>query len=459
MKKKTIQPFYQILRDSVDFPRFDEFIAAIKNPGHYWLSGLVGSSKALFLAHLYHQEARPLLVVTNDVDSAENLVDDLTTFLGPDAVTYFPGWEITPYDGRSPHEGVLGVRLESLYQMMENQSLVWVTSVKSLMRQVPTPDFLRESITKLKKGESYDLGKLERRLIEIGYRRERKVEDLNSFAVRGDILDIFTYAQRNPVRIEFWGDTIEDIRRFDVYTQRSIQSIPEVVVLPAAELILRPDQIEAGLAEIKKRKLEIENNIVAHQKAFQKDDTFALEEEADRLLEVVDGDPDLVIDKIREKIPFEGEEEYLPYFIPQMTTLFEYLPKNAYVVFDERGDIFDAAQKFDELIQQQFIKTNAMRRPMPQPERVFISPNQMSEMTASRVVIDLTLLHIRPEVGPITHHERLEIKGQAATGGHMDKAAEMLSDLIRNGYKITIFADNRGQMERFKQMLEEMPFI
>lgn len=458
MKKKEIRPFYDVLFENAVLPEFDEFIAKLKESGHHWISGLTGSSKALFLSHFFQRSARPLLVVENDVDSAENMVDDLVTFLGEDRVSYVPDWEIMPYEGRSPHEGVLGARLDAFYQMQENQQRIWVTTVKALMRKTPSPTYLQESIIRLKKSGSYDLSELKQRFVEIGYRREKKVEDLNTFAVRGDILDFFTYAQRNPVRVEFWGDSIDDIRLFDIYTQRSIHTINEVVILPAAEMTLQPRYVAMGLKTIEQRKKDIEKSQTRYHDAFEGKDEFELEDEADRMLDLVDGDPDLVIDKLREKIPFEGQEEYFPYFIPEMTSMIHFLPTSACIVVDERTDVQESASEFWKLIQNQYAKTSAMRRPMPDPEQVFFSPEQLNIQWQNRLQIDMTLMHLRPPVDEIQYHQRMDMKSQTAAGGHLDQAAESLRELIRDGYQITVFADNRGQLERLKQLLEDIPY-
>ncbi len=459
MPKKTAQPFYENLLDQSRLTEFGDFTPMLKESGNYWVSGLVGSAKALFIAHIFHQTGRPLMVLCPDVDTAENLVDDLVTFAGEERAGYIPDWEVTPYEGRSPHESILGARLDALYQILSGVPKIWVTTVKALMRRLPTPDFMQNAIIRLKKGTTHDLVTLEKRFSEIGYRREKKVEDLNTFAVRGDILDFFTYAQRNPIRVEFWGDTIEDIRIFDVYSQRSIKSVPEVVALPAAEIILRSEHLQTGIKAIEARKNELETaKTRRYHDAFEGKSEISIQDEADRMLDLVDGSPDLILDKFREKIPFEGQEEYLPYFIPQAGSLIDYLPASAYLMIDERMNLLEAANTYWQTIEQQFAKTNAMRRPMPAPERVFIAPQELAQHWKNKLQIDLTILHLRPNMDTIHYHHRLDFKSQASYGGHVAQAADMLRDLIRDGYQVTVFADNRGQMDRLKQMLEDIPY-
>ncbi|OQY26835.1 MAG: hypothetical protein B6244_12670 [Candidatus Cloacimonetes bacterium 4572_55] len=459
MKKKHTRPFYEKLIDNHQLPEFDQFIDQLRDNSDYWISGLTGSSKALFTAHIFQRTARPMLLIENTIDTAENMVDDLTTFLGPDRVIYFPDWEITPYEGRSPHESALGARLDAMHRMLCNDNCIWVATVQSLARRIPEPAFLLDATIYLKKGKRYNLETLIQRFVEIGFRREKKVEDVNSFAIRGDILDFFTYTHQNPVRVEFWDDHIDDIRLFDVYNQRSIEPINELAILPAGELFLLPDHIESGLQGITKRKREFEQDQRQYRRAaFEDKKDFELEEEADRMLDMVDGDPDRVIDKLRENISFEGQEEYFPFFIPKLTTLIDYLPKSAYILFDERSDVIESGNRFWKKIQQQYIKSGAMRRPMPRPEIVFVNPDSLIQQCKDRIRIDMTWMHLRPPVENVSYHQRMEIKGQDSVGGHLNQASDMLRELVRGGYHITIFADNRGQMERLKSMLEDVPY-
>ncbi len=203
------------------------------------LSGAWGSAKSLFAAQTAEKLAAPLLVVTAGRLEAEAAYDDLSTFLGEDRCALFPAWEVLPTDSMSPADDIVAERMNTLKRVLaafsENKFLCVVCPVRSVMQYVIQPKQLRDDSILLREGTEHSLDLLLERLVKLGYERGVMVEQRGEFSLRGGILDVFPISSELPYRIEFFGDEIESIRRFEPETQRSITGSDEVHILPRSE--------------------------------------------------------------------------------------------------------------------------------------------------------------------------------------------------------------------------------
>ena len=202
------------------------------------LHGLSGALKAFWIATTYREIGFPRLVVAADNESAEQLRDDLSTIMDPKQVRFFPEWETLPYEERSPSSDVIGLRIEALEGLLFDEPGVVVTTERALLDFTIPPDALLSATTEIRVGDALDRDALLERLIASGYERMPMVEETGQLSVRGGILDVFPPATEHPFRIEFFGDEVESIRRFDGSSQRSLEQLREVRIPPCREVIL-----------------------------------------------------------------------------------------------------------------------------------------------------------------------------------------------------------------------------
>ena len=204
------------------------------------LTRLAGSSKAYFLSHWREKVRGPLLVITPHMRNAETLLEDLRFFTkGQEVPSFlFPQWETLPYDEIPPHPEIVRERVRVLFSLLNGEEAVIVSSIKALMQKVQAPADLKESVVYLSKGEEIDRDRLTNFLQEGGYTSARTVEERGDFSVRGAIIDIYTPFYEEPLRLEFDGDRLESIRRFETETQRSLPqgSMQNAILLPARDI-------------------------------------------------------------------------------------------------------------------------------------------------------------------------------------------------------------------------------
>ena len=196
------------------------------------VTGLKGSLRAFFLSYLVEIHKKKIIYITSDGDSAERLRDDLEIIIGKKMVGFLPAAEISPYEERDPNPSLIRLRLESIQQMIEYQDGIIVALLNGIMSKIPTPEKFIDHQFTLAKGNTTNYESMIELLIKAEYKRCDIVEDVGFFAVRGGIIDVYPWTYDDPVRIEFFGDVVESMRTFNVISQRSINEIGELDILP-----------------------------------------------------------------------------------------------------------------------------------------------------------------------------------------------------------------------------------
>lgn len=195
------------------------------------LQGVAGSLLAFVAANVFEQSGSQVVVVAPDEGSAEKLRDDCTLLLGEGNVRFFgtrPRHQAQMLDMSAPI-----ARTETLKTLAAGTSVVVIASPESVAETVPAREEFSRIIIELKTGEGRPFEDFIRRLAEVGFEKKDFVEGYGDVAVRGGIVDVFPFVGENPIRIEFFGDTIESIREFDVISQRSIRELPSASIVPA----------------------------------------------------------------------------------------------------------------------------------------------------------------------------------------------------------------------------------
>lgn len=211
-----------------------------KKAKHIGVTRLVGSSKAYLLSHWREKVKGPLIVVTPHLRNAETLLQDFRFFLKDSKVPsfLFPQWETLPYDEIPPHPEIIRERVRVLFSLLQGEEAVIITSIKALMQKVLAPADLKQSVFPLSVGGELDRDQLIHFFGEGGYTSAKVVEEVGDFSVRGAIIDVYTPFYNEPLRLEFDGDRLDSIRRFNTESQRSLsqESMDNAILLPASDV-------------------------------------------------------------------------------------------------------------------------------------------------------------------------------------------------------------------------------
>ncbi len=212
------------------------------------VTGLTPSAKALYVASAAQKLPKGVVwyIVPTDAD-IEQTTGDVTFFLSAieglsetaaeRSVLPFPSHEIDPYRGLAPHMGVTSVRARALHAVGTGAARVLVASAAALLPRISSPSRLVGAALELKPGVEIAPADLAELLIDAGFAREDPADEHGEFAVRGGIVDVFPAGEAEPVRLEFIGDTIESLRHYDPASQRSVQPVDQVVIVPLQDVL------------------------------------------------------------------------------------------------------------------------------------------------------------------------------------------------------------------------------
>src|SRR5712691_8598638 len=225
-------------------PAFQELVARVlrRDAGPFSLAGLTPTAKALYLVLLWQVRERPLLVITDSNQRAEALAELTGTFFDlligrPEAgrPLLVPPWDVLPGQQLSPHTEISEQRAIGLSRMAAGSAPIVIAPAASALARTHDAAYYRRLALALRVGEELPLEAIEAHLVSIGYERRDPVEMVGEYSIRGGILDVFSAESARPLRIEFFGDDIESIRRFEVESQRSVAKVSAAEVLPLAE--------------------------------------------------------------------------------------------------------------------------------------------------------------------------------------------------------------------------------
>ena len=222
----------QIKKTIFSSPPF-EALQRILEQNEVHLRGISGSLMAFAVSYVFEQRQSQLLYVCADEDSAEKLRDDCALLLGEQSVALF-AFNVARHARILDMTGPIA-QIETLQKLEHGERVLVVASAAALATAIPSPSTFASRSFSLEVGKEYPFGHLSDRLVGLGFERKDFVEEYGDFAIRGGILDIFPFVGDNPVRIEFWGDTIESIREFDVLSQRSIRDLQSANIVASLE--------------------------------------------------------------------------------------------------------------------------------------------------------------------------------------------------------------------------------
>jgi len=213
-------------------PAFARVTRALPGPGaSLRIGGLAGSSDAVFVAALARAQAHRLVVIiTDQLTDAERWLADLEALVDDISVALYPPRE--GFGEVEPHAEVAGERVETLEKLGRGGIRLLLTTARAVLEQTQLPRALASARLELRKGDVHRPEALATHLESIGFERVPMVEDVAQFSVRGGIFDIYSFGMAEPVRLEFWGDDIAELRHFDLNSQRSTRDADRALILP-----------------------------------------------------------------------------------------------------------------------------------------------------------------------------------------------------------------------------------
>ena len=368
------------------------------------------SARAFFLAGMAARARGPLLAIVPGERDAEELADDLALFNS--AVVFMPAWETLPFEHVSPNAATMAKRSEARHALGGGEpGTVVVASARSVSQRISPSD---PSPLTGRTGEDVGFEYLIEWLAEAGYHRTDRVESRGEFAVRGGIVDLYPAQTDEPVRLDFWGDSLEDVRVFSVGSQRSVEKVEQFVAYPAREF--RPD-----------------SEVAARARSLLEKEAWAA----------------ATWDRLAEGILFSGMESWLPWLAPPLTALSELTTTGSVVVFDQ----VRAADRSHDLLKEEEELAAALAPTWGHgaPEA---GDHPALYLDLAEALRNRTLLDAPPvAAGPEDH--ALSLGGFDAVPGDAQSVAAGLRHLIEKKINVVVAMDGPGAADRVARILLE----
>ena len=309
------------------------------------LGELTGAACATLVAEMAERHGGPVILVAPDMQNALRLNDEVRQFTDS-MVTGLADWETLPYDSFSPHQDIISSRLATLYQLPTMQRGVLIVPVSTLMQRVCPHNFLHGHALVMKKGQRLSRDALRTQLDSAGYRHVDQVMEHGEYATRGALLDLFPMGSEQPYRLDFFDDEIDSLRLFDVDSQRTLEEVAAINLLPAHEFPTDQAAIELFRSQWR--------------------DRFEVKRDAEHIYQQVS----------KGTLP-TGIEYWQPLFFSEpLPPLFSYFPANALIV--NTGDLEASAGRFQNETRARFESRGVdPMRPLLPPEQLWLRIDEL----------------------------------------------------------------------------------
>ena len=404
-------------------------------PGRTTLAGVPQGLDAMLIPEIAAAAGKRVLVhVAADDQRAALLADQLAYFAPKLEVLRFPAWDCLPYDRVSPVPDIVARRLATLARLREpfSQPVVLLTTIAAVLQRVVPQSLIAGHSLAAAPGNRLSSDKLISFLSGNGFSRAGTVVEPGDFAVRGGIIDIFPPGAEAPVRLDFFGDTLESIRSFDPQSQRTTATLQRFALNPASEVLLNPEAIGRFR--------------VNYAQAFGGIDT---------------GDP--LYESITSARKYQGMEHWLPLFHDRLSTLFDYLD-DPVISLDHMAD--EAAKARQEQVAEFY---NARREALDnkqtygaapykpvKPDTLYVSEAEWAEIQSYRTVLAFSPFESPDAISFGGRRGRSFAAERSQPGGNVYEAVKTHAEAIRRaGRRVAIACWTEGSRERLETILKD----
>ncbi|MEE6681756.1 transcription-repair coupling factor [Pediococcus pentosaceus] len=298
-------------------------VDALQKGTRQLVTGLLEPAKQLFLSTIIETKSAPILYVTDSLARAEHVYNLFKEEQSEIDTYWFPAEEIIAAEVATSSPNYRTARIQFLSALATSKTGIFITSTSGLRRLVPEPKDVIEARITLEVGAEYEFQTLISDLNALGYQRVEQVEKKGEFAVRGSVVDIFPLNQDDPIRMDFFDIEIDSLRTFDQATQRSIENIEKIEVLPATDLIINETKLNQAIKTMN-------NELAQAQKKLSEENFEALQQNINE-----------VIERWKHHQLIQEDTMYAKQLYAAKTSLLDYLTKGT-LVLDDYPRILDA---------------------------------------------------------------------------------------------------------------------
>jgi transcription-repair coupling factor (superfamily II helicase) len=386
---------------------------------------LYGCSRALAMAQAVQRSQKLVVVITPDTLSATQIAYELRFFLdeATHPILQFPDWETLPYDMFSPHQDIISLRIRTLNILPNTQQGVLICPVASLMNRLSPQSYINDNSFLLNVKSKLDITHLRKRLTENSYACVSQVFEHGEFAIRGAIIDIFPMTCDTPFRIELCDDEIESMRSFDPETQRSLEKVTSIDLLPAKEIPLTDEAVT-------RFRMQWRENFPSSPRHCS------------------------VYQDVTNGLAAAGIEYYIPFFFEKTVNLLDYIPENSLII--RAKDTHDKADEFWKEIERRHEQlAYDITRPLLKPHEAFFSVSDVFARLKDFAQVEWQETPLSPQA---THYNFATTPLPCLNIQHQLKnPLEKLQGFLKTSQnRLLFFAETTGRREALLALFKEI---
>src|ERR1022692_695850 len=443
-----ILPFVrEVFAELEHSPGFERIVRHLSlGAGRRRVSGLTATARALYVPLMARAAKQTVIILVADNKAAEALEPalragcELTGAIDPDRVVRLPAHDVLPFESLSPHPDVQEQRAAALFKLATGAVSILIAPVEAAALRLFDRDYYAGLAVSLRRGEEVDVEILTGHLAAVGYTQMDLVEMPGQFTRRGGILDVYSPESDRPVRIEFFGDEIETIRKFDPETQRSQSGLDEAQLLPLTETPVTERLLAAVHGRLSKQRLEFEDG----------DET----ETAD-----VDQDQEIDQEMAAEAAAAGGVSvfpgwEFFSALAGAEKSLLSLVPKCALFV-EEPAMVRNQIERWWNKVEQRHERSGIGS--LIRPEDIYLRPEILQAQLQSHMGFDLDQLGAIDVLDEDNTLGEIEVSTRPTLRFHgsIPALTEQLKALIEKETRIVLAAPNQGDVERLATVLRE----
>lgn len=333
-------------------------------------------------------------------------------------------------------------RICVLKRLLQKKPITIVTTFDALMApQIPLSVYEKSIIT-LQEGEETQLDELKQKLIALGYEKTYQVTEPGQFAVRGDILDVFDLTEENPIRMELWGDQVESIRSFDAESQRSIETLKQVQIFPASEMILHEIDKERGMQAIE---AEANRQYEAFRAEFKTEEAHRIQTQIRDLKE------DLFTFQNMTNL-----ESYLHFFYEDTVSLIDFIEEQqGLFILEEPTRIREHIRTVEMEFQDSMSNRLEKGYLLPTQTTLLYDGESIAVKLQKRRVLSLSMMDVYCDLFPIKAQFSIEAKQIASYNHSFETLVKDLQKYRKNKYRIVLLSPSKTRAKRLAQDLRD----
>lgn len=401
------------------------------------MSGVMDSQISHLTYTLFGNETK--VIITPTERKAKEIVDDLS-FFEKEQVCFYPSKDLIFYSADVHSNDITRERMRVIEKILNNEKVTLVMSVEAMVDPLIPLKYIEEARISLNNADQLDLKNLILQLSNMGYERVDIVESQGQFAVRGGIVDIFPINLAEMIRIELWGDEIDSIRYVNKETQRSVQMIEAITILPAREIVVTKERTQRALEAIEKDYEKLYTKL-------KKNDLLETARELTRTKEIL-------IDKVTHYGNFNGIESNVLYYFDSTVSILDY--------FDNpRVILVEPLQIKERISGMEHEYTDSMQTRL---EKGYLLPKQVEWSLRFKQLIDeigrfqCLLLHALPttkKVLPFDENLQLNVKSINVYHQNFELMIKDLTYYIKHKYKVVLLTASTTRSKRLNELFME----